>query len=290
MTEAAFQILLLLGYLAIGLLSVTFPIYALCITYLRQEYLEYKQEKKRRINELKRTIDRLNKELSGEPKDSDRFKEIKGQIKSYAGERWKTRFQQMTTVGAVVAPVTLLFIALALACGGIYSFYEDDSYWVVNFAIGSSVFSGGAVFILCRTLSSVQQAALRPGRTLAVDVCYEKQDEKTKKVKLEKATPTSVSVCPLEENLDDLVVNIHVPPDIEVSETFGLLITKQPDTFKHPHYNMISAMVNFAPRFTYQATRFTVTGKKVGNYKIYVEIDARGAHRYSEELDLEVVE
>jgi hypothetical protein len=36
-SEAAFQILLILAFLAIGLLSVTFPVYAIAVTYLPRE-------------------------------------------------------------------------------------------------------------------------------------------------------------------------------------------------------------------------------------------------------------
>jgi hypothetical protein len=53
MTEAVLQILLLLAYLAIGLISVTFPIYAICVTYLKQERWESEKERKQRNEELK---------------------------------------------------------------------------------------------------------------------------------------------------------------------------------------------------------------------------------------------
>ena len=59
MGEAALQILLILAYLAIGLISVTYPIFALCVGYLRQEKSETEKERKKRIETLKAKILRL---------------------------------------------------------------------------------------------------------------------------------------------------------------------------------------------------------------------------------------
>jgi len=76
MSDAILQVLLLLAYLAIGLISVTFPIYAICVTYLRRELWESFKEQKKGVENLKENISRLMEELSGERKDSERFKEI----------------------------------------------------------------------------------------------------------------------------------------------------------------------------------------------------------------------
>jgi hypothetical protein len=66
MSDAFLQILLILSYLAIGLLSVTFPIYAISVNYLPQEKWESEKERKKRIEELRAKITQLTTQLQGE--------------------------------------------------------------------------------------------------------------------------------------------------------------------------------------------------------------------------------
>ena len=47
MTEALLQILLILSFLAIGLIAVTFPLYAIAVNFLPQEKLESEKESKK---------------------------------------------------------------------------------------------------------------------------------------------------------------------------------------------------------------------------------------------------
>jgi len=56
MSESALQILLILSYLAIGLLSVTFPIYAICVSYLKAEKHEAAQENKNQLSSVNERI------------------------------------------------------------------------------------------------------------------------------------------------------------------------------------------------------------------------------------------
>jgi hypothetical protein len=53
MGDSILQLLLLLGYLSIGLIAITFAVYAISVNYLRQEKSESKKEQKKRLEELK---------------------------------------------------------------------------------------------------------------------------------------------------------------------------------------------------------------------------------------------
>ena len=117
MSDAVLQILLILAYLAIGLVAVTFPIYAICVTYLPQEKWETKKDRQKRIEKLKGHIAELVEELSGEPKDSERFKEIQTRIEQHNSE--KESLEYLTAKGAVRRPVIFLALALLTAVLGI---------------------------------------------------------------------------------------------------------------------------------------------------------------------------
>jgi len=290
MTEAPLQILLLLAYLAIGLISVTFPIYALCVTYLKQEQSEYKQERKKRIANLKQTIDNLNKQLSGEPVDSARFKRIQAEIKDYRAERWRARLLYLTSTGAVLLPIAFLLVALALSCLGIYSYYEGIGIWVFQFIAGSCVFIGSAVFALCRTILAVEYAALRRARTVEFDVCYSTREE-TAEVKVRKKVELDIGFSPIEEDIENVTFHLFFPPEIEVKEgPENSRITVQPDWHEYAGFTMIAFNIDFMPRETYKATGVSVLPKKVGIYRIPVKAKAKGIYEYRTELTLEVVE
>ena len=80
MNDTILQILLILAYLAIGLIAVTFPIYAISVNYLPQEKQESEKERKKRIEKIKNRIANLTKNLSEETKYTERVAQIKEQI------------------------------------------------------------------------------------------------------------------------------------------------------------------------------------------------------------------
>jgi len=86
MIEVALQILLILAYLAIGLVAVTFAIFALCATYLKEEKRETEIEHKRRLRVLQEKIALLTTSM-GVEQDVQKLKQIKAEIKSFEGEK-----------------------------------------------------------------------------------------------------------------------------------------------------------------------------------------------------------
>lgn len=291
MSEAILQILLILAYLAIGLLSVTFPIYAICVTFLKQEKWEAKKEREKKVENLKRNIANLTHELEGKSKDSERFKEIEKQIKNYKKElkRIKARFIHLTALGAVVLPVILLSIALIDACIAIYFFYEEVEHWLAFFTIGSIVLSGGALWSLYKTISAVEHATLRPARTVEFNVSYE-GGETTQEVRFGKEEILAISVGTVEADLENVEVSIFFPPEIEIKSllTKNIHLEWQPEGFDFSGYNAIITKPNFVFSGTYKSVKISVVGTKIGKYEVPVKVCAKGIYEYHGGLILNV--
>lgn len=289
MSEAFLQILLLLAYLAIGLISVTFPIYAICVTYFRREFWESLKEQKKRVENLKANISRLMEELSGERKDSERFKEIERQIKGYKDEVKKApRWAYLSAAGVVIIPVGTLISSLVLTCIGIYCYYEGLES-VVGFLTGISVvLCGGAIWSLCKTVSAVEYAAMRPAPSIEFGVCYESW-EQSQTIKVGQESTLSIGVAPLEQNVENVAGRIFVPPQIEVKECLYPHVL-QPKGFRLPGYIMIMFEKEFAIKQEYQGVGFTILGKKLGVCAILVQVNAKGISQYETELVVNIVE
>jgi len=289
LNENVLQVLLILAYLAIGLISVTFPIYAICVTYLRREKWETEKERKKRIESIKKHIAKLTDELSGEPKDSERFKQIQDRIEKHQNE--KESLEYLTAKGAVRKPIILFALALLSTILGIQFLYMG--YMELELALICGVFSGAfsikAVYRLYKTISSIEYAALRPARTIEFDVAYRSR-EQTRRIKVRKETEVWVSAGTDEENIESFVLQMFFPPKIEIENVpKGVSLTIQPEGFNYPNYTMMGVKKDFVPKGTSQAVRLTVIAKKIGRYRIPVIVHGKGIHEYETELTLNVV-
>lgn len=288
MTEAVLQILLLLAYLAIGLISVTFPIYAICVTYLRQEKWESEKERKQRNEELKGKIHELTNELSGEPEDSNRFEQIKRQIKESKKEQksLKLRTHFLTANGAVLRPVIILIIALISTGFGIHYFYEQDMPPTIAFTIVSALGHLLAIVNLYQTISAIEYAALRPARTVEFNVSFG-NGKKITQLKRGKESVVDIFASTSEADVNNCVMYVTIPAQIKLvtTETESEAITVS----KYPYHTVIVSKESFAPK----NWKFGVSGKvvpnKIGRYTVDVSICAEGIYEYKEELILNVV-
>jgi len=175
MNDAVLQALLLLAFLAIGLISVTFPIYAISVNFLPKQKWEDEKERKERLKELQAKISELAREL--ENKDA-KTETIKEQLNKYEIEREGTelRYQYLTAKGAVLVPAIVLIVALLLAVFGIYAFYKDSRDGAISLGAGSSLFSVLALFRLYKTISAVEYGALKPERTVEFSVYFDEKE------------------------------------------------------------------------------------------------------------------
>lgn len=116
MSDNIFQILLLLSYLNIALISITIAVYAISVSYLGRETYRSILRKKRRRNELKDTVEKLSKRIK-EKKEIDAVaREIDIMKKEIAYQRKQQQSLQrnlfwLSAKGAILTP-NFLFLFL----------------------------------------------------------------------------------------------------------------------------------------------------------------------------------
>jgi hypothetical protein len=289
LTEAVLQILLILAYLTIGLLSVTFPIYALCVTYLKQEKYSAERERKRSVKEAKDEIIKLTNEMSAETTSSKRFRELQEKTSHWKQEleRLEQRPYLLSARGAVLVPTLSFFGSLALACLGIYAYYEGSELQVYVFAVGSLVFSCFAIAELYQTIRAVELATLKVVETELISV-FQKTGTPTQEVKAGQAS-VIIGCHPADMDLEKAAFYIYFPPEIEVKTHTGNGMALQPEYARFPKYTMVRLDVEYATKHLFQPVKVEITANQVGEYKIPVILIAKGIEESISELTLEVI-
>jgi len=292
MTEAFLQVLLIMAYLAIGLLSVTFPIYAISVNYLPQEKWESEKERKKRIENLRTKISELTAKLKGEEQDTKRVEELKEQIEKYESELAGTelRSKHLTAQSAVEIPVVTLILALLFAGCGIYHFYEGNEQWVAIFGILSAVFSLGAVHELYKTISAVEYTALRPARTVEFKIHYI-EGGVSKKITVGKETEIAIGIVTKDIALEHAEYYVFLPPKIELKKvlSIGTIAYLQAKSSGYPDYLIITKTSDFVHKDTEEFVVFIISAEEAGKYKIPVAVCAKGIYEYDAELIMNVV-
>jgi len=292
MTEAALQILLILAYLAIGLLSVTFPIYALCVTYLKQEKYASEKERKRSMKKAKDEIIKLTNEMSAEKKGTQRFLELRKKVRGWQLEldKLEQRPYFLTAKGAVLVPIISLLTALLFACIGIFYYYEGIEQAVFSSVMFSLILSSTAIFALYRTICTVEHAALRGAMEVEVVSEFKETGTSTHEVKVGKEADIIIGNRSPDMNLEMASFSVFFPPEIEVKSTSGGEIASQPETGSFPNYTMVLYSVGFAPKNIMHPIECKILAKQVGEYKIPIKVNAKGIEESSSELTLKVVQ
>jgi hypothetical protein len=283
MSDAVLQILLLLAYSAIGLISVTFPIYAICATYLKEEKWESEKERKKRMEKLRAGISELTAQLKGEEPDSERVTELKDKLEKYESELEGIELgvKYLTAEGAVRNPIIKLVLALVAAGVGMHFFYEGAQQNVILFGCASAILSALALLNLYKTISAVEYAALRPARTIEFFVKYTKGKE-TKQVKVGKKAELRVFAGTNEHDVEKCVMYVQVPSELGIPET-----SLRKSVFSD--HTMIVAERDFLPKKFAFGSGFSIVPKNVGKYSINVTICARGIYENKKQLFVDVV-
>lgn len=288
MSDVVLQFLLILTYLAIGLISVTFPIYAICVSYLRQEKWESKKDRKRRIDRLKNEITKLTNELSGEPEDSNRFREMQRRIADSRSElvNLKTRPSFLTAKGAVARPIIFLLCSLLFAGVGMYFHYDGSEQNAIIGGWLSAAFSFVAIFNLYKTISAIEYAALRPARTIDFWIGFLPGRTDTKQLEVGKESTLKIYGMTREDNIDDCFMVVRIPPEIEV-----VTIPAEPfvSVTEHPTHTTIGASIGFRPKNVGFGVLPSVIPRKIGKYTLNLLICGKGIYEFRKELTLDVV-
>jgi hypothetical protein len=291
MTEAALQILLILAYLAIGLLSVTFPIYAICVTYLKEDKYATEKERKKSMKKAKDEIIKLTNEMSAETTGSKRFRELQEKIGYWKqeSERLEQRPYLLSARGAVLVPIICLFGSLFFACIGIYSYYEGYELQIFGFAVGSLFFSCLAIIQLYQTICTVEHAALRGAVEVELVSVFKETGTSIHEVKVGVVSEITIGNRSPDMDLEMANFNVYFPPEIEVKTHTGAGQMVQPGHSRFPNYNLITYSLEFAGKNTFQPLNCRILAKQVGEYKIPVTVTAKGIEESFAELILKVV-
>lgn len=289
MNQAVLQILLLLAYLAIGLIAVTFPIYAISVNYLPQEKSESEKERKKRIEKLRENIENLTNELSGGIEDAEHISQITEQIGRYKTELEGTELKAgyLTAKGAVRNPIISLVLALLTAGIGVSFWIVDEMSWVIAFGFVSGGLSVAALYSLYKTVSAVEYAALRPARTVDFHVSF-KDGKETKQMTLNEETDVEIMGYPLDDSVDNATMYVTFP---KVFETTTGSETERVHIDMFPNYWCVTTIATpHLPAYCIMGAGGSVRPVKTGEYRIPVDIHAKGVYPYSTYVTINVVE
>ena len=225
------EILLLLAYLAIGLMSITVPTYAISVSYLARETAKTLEEMRKRRNDLGEKLSELKEKLKKEPG----VEGIKEEIKKFEEEeaQLKDRLECLSVKGAVGFPFGAFALGLVFAASGIYA-SENVSLYVLA-SIGSVAYG---LYRLGKSLLAVEQAALRPEEELlplfriafesgATIERYQVGEEK-------KAELRFVNLG--KEIAEDVNLMIFFPPEFSLLTYPGYRIIKQRPRTEYPNH------------------------------------------------------
>jgi hypothetical protein len=286
MNDAVLQVLLILAFLAIGLISVTFPIYAISVNFLPQQKWESEKEREKRKNGLRAKITQLTKELGNQASETKQVAQIREELTKYETELQGTelRYQYLTVKGAVGIPVISLGLALAFASLGIYGFYTNtDPTFPAVISIVCSVF---AIYRLYQTVLAVEYGALRPERTVEFNVGFDRNMEKKITIELGKKTARFLFVDSPESDVDSLYVMLKIPSELGVtgeSSTPDILGTVYGDE------TVVRKTQEYLPKGRGTGVSVPMNPKKKGEYIVKFLVCAKGIYEYKGELTVEVV-
>ena len=286
MSNVILQVLLILAYLAIGLVAITFPIYAICVAFLPQEKWESEKEREKRIEKLRGKISELTAELKGEQHDRGRVTQLKEQLGRYESELKGTEMKDyyLTARGAVGQPVIYLALALLSVGLGIFSFELEVLEGVITFGFFSVLGSAMAILRLYKTISAVEYAALRPARTVSFNIEF-REGTTRKELKRGKNGEFNLRAWTDEQDVENFSLWAQFPPELEIPVKSGPNF----DIIKYPEHTQVVIEQAFLPRTAMIGFRLTPAPKKTGKYSIPVKVHGKGIYEVQKELTIEVV-
>ena len=268
MSENIFQILLLLSYLDIALISITIAVYAISVSYLGRETSRSISRRKRRVTELKETIGSLSTRIRDDKEIDAIQKEIAYYKKQQRGLEGSLLW--LSVKGAVFGPTAFFSASLLLCVFGILEVWNPEILLILSSVL---VIIGG--ICLGTTLKSTEKAALEIPRP-KYEVFFRSSELMTKRCKAD--TPTSVELVVHnigDESSENPLIVAYFPKGIDVKRTpslwsKSLAVSKaQPSGEFSGSYSRSARTLN-VDAFQ-QLQKFDVVAKQ-GTYKIPVVI------------------
>jgi hypothetical protein len=276
------QILLLLAYLAIGLMSITIPTYAISVSYLARETLRTIKDMERR-RDLNQKLDELRKRLKQE---SD-VNELKQEISRYEEEekQLKERLECLSAKGAVGYPFGSFASSLFFAALGVYDFPNRVDLYI----LASVLLIVYGLHRFGKSVLAIEQAALAPGLpTFKVGFL---SGTSTERYKVGEEKDITFYIINYRRDLaEDLSIMVFFRPEFDlVKKGIYYTISKQYSTSLYPNHNAAcfeGKLMHMNLRYTY-----TVSVKMPQNpdtYRIPVHILERRTGLSEHQLTIEI--
>ena len=282
MSENIFQILLLLSYLDIALISITITVYAISVSYLGRQTSRSISRRKRRVTELRETLAKLTSRI----KDEKEVNVIQNEIAYYKKQRksLERNLLWLSVKGAVLAPTTFFSISLLLCVFGILEVLRPEILLAL-----SPIFVLIGSLCLGKTLVATERASLEVPQP-TYDVFFRTSELMTMKCKANTPTEIRFTIHNIgDESAENMLVVGYIPKGIEVKDVGGRW--KKPVLFSEEKRKFATVWSVEEPGLnidTYFTTaNITIFAKQTGTYKILIIIkDNRGTSTH--ELTLRV--
>ncbi|TET18772.1 hypothetical protein E3J74_09200 [Candidatus Bathyarchaeota archaeon] len=278
------QILELLAFVAIGLMAITIPTYAIGAPVQARETLLILKEMKRRKKALSSKLELLARgDASADAlrKEIDRYEKDISELGS--------RKKSLSVKGAVGYPFASFLLALFSASCGIYIYPIQSEICVV----GSVFFNGIGIYLLKRSLIAIEKAVMRPKeellpkfRTSFLNGSKTEEYNAEKEVKVELVVHNDG-----DEVAENVLVMFAFPPEFETQPGLGYEIVKQLPTSQHPEYNAVTFRTKIIhSRLTMTLSPVTLKTPKVKkSYLIPVNIRAQKIRVYEDKLEIKII-
>ena len=284
MSENIFQILLLIAYFDIALISITIAVYAISVSYLGRETSRSISIKRRRVTELKENLASLSTRIKNEKEVDAIEKEIahykKEQKQLEGGLLW------LSVKGAVYAPTTFFSVSLLLCVLGILRVLNPEILLAF-----SSVFIIVGGFCLGKTLKSTERAAMEIPKP-KYEFFFKSTELMTKRCKAN----TTTEIIPIihnfgDERAENLLLVLRIPSGIEVEkkstrwkEALNIIKGRPYGDFAYTYVRSVD-VINVDVFKALSA--FNIVANKTGTYKFHIEVKEKSG-KSTHELILEV--
>lgn len=282
MSENIFQILLLLSYLNIALISITIAVYTISVSYLGRETSRSISRRKRRVTELRETLAKLTTEI----KDEKAIDAVQNEIAYYKKQQQilQGNLLWLSAKGAVYTPTIFFSVSLLLSVFGILKVLHPEILLAV-----STIFVVIGALCLGKALKATERASLEIPKP-AFKFFFESTEFKTKRCKVNKPT----RFIPIVHNVGDersekpLLVT-YFPKDIEVVKKSArwkeaLMLSKDKREFGISYSRYVD-IINIDQMI--ELGEFTVVAKQTGKHKLIISVKDKSG-KSTNELILEV--
>lgn len=277
------ELYLLAAYLAIGLMSITVPTYAIAVTYLARETSESRKDLQKRRKELVQKLEGLKKRLEDEAGVASILEEIKKYEKE--DERLKSRQLYLSVKGAVALPFTSFLLALVVAA---YGYYSGSNGVIPLFLL---TFMGMGLFLLTKSLLAIEQAAMRPEEILLPDLraTFASKATSMSAKASEKRMVSFLIWNEGKEHAEDVLVMVLFEQGFRVGPGKNYSVVPQPSESEYADYTAVCFELNLMHADTFDSYDVNLTmPEKAGSYSIPVGIHARKIGKLNSELRLEI--